>query len=99
MTKIKPRHDKVVARRAEQSNVTAGGIHIASKYAEKSLEAVVLAVGPGVKNKSGILKPMGVSPGDRILIGNGAGVEVKVDDETLLILPIKEILAVVRNLP
>ena len=95
---LKPLADRVVAKRVEKENVSAGGIILTGRAIEKSLEAVVVEVGPGSRDKkTGKITPLNVSVGDRILIGKGAGTEVKINnDETLLVLPINEILAIVK---
>ncbi len=93
--KFKPLHDRVVVRRVEQEEKTAGGIIIPDTAQEKPMEGEVLAAGPGGRNERGGLIPLGVKVGDRILFGKWSGTEVKIDGEDLIIMKESDILGVI----
>jgi chaperonin GroES len=96
--KLKPLSDRVVVKRVEPEKKTAGGIILPESAAEKSVEAKVLAVGPGKPDSGGgFLHTLQVSVGDTVLLNKFGGVEVKVDGEDLLILREDEILAIVEG--
>ena len=93
---IRPLHDRVVAKRIEQSEEVRGGIIIPETAKEKPQEAEVVAVGPGKLGDNGDRQPMDVNAGDRVLIGKYSGSEIKLNDEDLVILREDEILAVIN---
>ncbi len=93
---IRPLHDRVVAKRIEQSEAVRGGIIIPETAKEKPQEAEVVAVGPGKLGDNGDRTPMDVNAGDRVLIGKYSGSEIKLNDEDLVILREDEILAVIN---
>ena len=84
--KFRPLHDRVVVRRLEAEERTAGGIIIPDTAKEKPMEGEVIAVGPGARDEAGKLVPLDVKSGDRILFGKWSGTEVKLDGEELLIM-------------
>ncbi len=84
--KIKPLHDRVLVRRVEQEEKTAGGIILPDTAQEKPQEGKVIAAGPGERGDDGKLHALDVKKGDRILFGKWSGTEVKVDGEELLIM-------------
>jgi chaperonin GroES len=92
--KFKPLHDRVVVRRIEQNEKTAGGIIIPDTAKEKPQEGEVLGVGSGLRDENGKLFPLDVKVGDRILFGKWSGNEVKVDGEELLIMKESDILGI-----
>jgi chaperonin GroES len=92
--KFKPLHDRVVVRRVESEQKTAGGIIIPDTAKEKPMEGEVIAVGPGMRGEDGRLQPMGVKAGERILFGKWSGTEVKLDGEELLIMKESDIMGV-----
>jgi chaperonin GroES len=92
--KIRPLHDRVIVRRLEQEQKSAGGIIIPDTAKEKPQEAKVVAVGPGRRDEHGKLIPPEVKKGDRILFGKYSGSEVKLDGEEHLILREEDIMAV-----
>lgn len=92
---FRPLHDRILVRRIEADEKTAGGIIIPDTAKEKPQEGEVLAVGPGARNDSGQLEPLDVKVGDRILFGKWSGTEVKVDGEELLIMKESDILGVI----
>ena len=94
---LKPLYDRVVVRRLEAETTTKGGIIIPDKSAEKPTQGEVMAVGDGVVSDSGELRALLVKKGDRILFGQYAGSQVKVDGEELLIMKESDILAIVEE--
>jgi chaperonin GroES len=94
---FKPLHDRVLVRRIESDEKTAGGLIIPDTAKEKPQEGEVIAVGEGARKDSGELIPMAVSAGDRVLFGKWSGTEVKLDGEDLLIMKESDILGVVTG--
>jgi len=94
---LKPLYDRVVVRRLEAETTTKAGIIIPDKSAEKPTQGEVVAVGDGTVNESGELRALLVKRGDRILFGQYAGSQVKVDGEELLIMKESDILAIVEE--
>jgi chaperonin GroES len=95
--KFRPLHDRVVVRRIEAEEKTAGGIIIPDTAKEKPQQGEVLAVGPGKRDETGKLIPPDVKAGDQILFGKWSGTEVKVDGEDLLIMKEDDIMGVVEG--
>jgi chaperonin GroES len=94
---VRPLHDRVVVRRIEADEKTAGGIIIPDTAKEKPMEGEVVSVGPGARNEQGHFVPMDLKAGDRILFGKWSGTEVKVDGEELLIVKESEVMGVLDN--
>lgn len=94
--KIRPLQDRVIVKRLEEEEKSAGGIIIPDTAKEKPMEAKVTAVGKGKVTEDGKLLPMEVKVGDKVLIGKYAGTEVKIDGEENLIMREDEILAVIE---
>ncbi len=94
--KIRPLHDRVLVRRIEQDQKTAGGIIIPDTAQEKPQEGEVVAAGPGARGEDGKLTPLDVKAGDRIMFGKWSGSEVKVDGEELLIMKESDIMGVIE---
>ncbi len=92
---FRPLHDRVVVRRVDSEEKTAGGIIIPDTAKEKPMEGEVVAVGPGAKNEDGKVSPLDVKAGDRVLFGKWSGTEVKVDGEELLIMKESDIMGVI----
>ena len=92
---FRPLHDRVLVRRVEAEEKTAGGIIIPDTAKEKPQEGEVVAAGAGSKSEDGKVTPLDVKAGDRILFGKWSGTEVKVDGEDLLIMKESDILGVV----
>ena len=92
---FRPLHDRVLVRRVEGDEKTAGGIIIPDTAKEKPMEGEVVAVGPGARDEGGKLQPLDVKAGDRILFGKWSGTEVKLDDEELLIMKESDIMGVI----
>ena len=95
--KLKPLHDRVVVRRIESEEKTAGGIIIPDTAKEKPQEGEVLAVGPGARNDKGELIPLDVKVGDRVLFGKWSGTEVKIDGQEVLIMKESDIMGIVEG--
>jgi chaperonin GroES len=96
---FRPLHDRVVVRRLEQEEKTAGGIIIPDTAKEKPQEGEVIAVGPGARGEDGTLHPLDVKPGDRVLFGKWSGTEVKIDGEELMIMKESDIMGIVEGKP
>jgi chaperonin GroES len=94
---FRPLHDRVVVRRVDAEEKTAGGIIIPDTAKEKPQEGEIVAAGPGVRNEKGELVPLDVKAGDRVLFGKWSGTEVKIDGEELLIMKESDILGVVEH--
>jgi chaperonin GroES len=94
---FKPLHDRVLVRRIEGEEKTAGGLIIPDSAKEKPQEGEVIAVGEGARKDSGELIEMAVKAGDRILFGKWSGTEVKIDGEDLLIMKESDILGIVEG--
>jgi chaperonin GroES len=95
MAKFRPLHDRVVVRRLNAEEKTAGGIIIPDTAKEKPQEGEVVAAGPGAYNDAGTLVALEVKAGDRVLFGKWSGTEVKIDGEELLIMKESDILGIV----
>src|ERR1700760_1860608 len=95
--KFRPLHDRVVVRRLEADEKTAGGIIIPDTAKEKPMKGEVVAVGPGARDETGKLVPLDVKSGDRILFGKWSGTEVKLDGEELLIMKESDIMGIVEG--
>jgi chaperonin GroES len=94
---FRPLHDRVLVRRVEADEKTAGGIIIPDTAKEKPQEGEVVAVGPGARDDNGKVQPLDVKAGDRILFGKWSGTEVKVDGQDLLIMKESDVLGVVER--
>ena len=89
-----PLHDRVVVRRVESDEKTAGGLIIPDSAKEKPQEGEIVSAGEGARKDSGELIPMAVKSGDKILFGKWSGTEVKLDGEELLIMKESDILGI-----
>jgi chaperonin GroES len=94
---FRPLHDRVVVRRIEEDERTPGGIIIPDTAKEKPQQGKVIAVGPGARDEKGVIQPLDVKAGDRILFGKWSGSEVKIDGEELLIMKESDILGVLEG--
>ena len=94
--RFRPLHDRVVIRRLDQEDRTAGGIIIPDTAQEKPMQGEVVAVGPGSRSEDGTLSPLDVKAGDKILFGKYSGTEVKIDGEELLIMRESDIMGVIK---
>jgi len=95
--KFRPLHDRVLVRRIEQDEKTAGGIIIPDTAKEKPMEGEVVAAGPGARGEDGQVHPLDVKAGDRILFGKWSGSEVKIDGEELMIMKESDILGIIEG--
>jgi chaperonin GroES len=95
--KFKPLQDRVLIRRLESEEKTAGGIIIPDTAKEKPMEGEVIAVGPGTRTEDGKLHPLDVKAGDRVLFGKWSGTEVKVDGEELVIVKESDVLGIIEG--
>jgi chaperonin GroES len=95
--KFRPLHDRVVVRRIDAEEKTAGGIIIPDTAKEKPQQGEVLAVGPGARDDQGRLTPLDVKVGDTVLFGKWSGTEVKIDGEELLIMKESDLMGVLES--
>ncbi len=95
--KFRPLHDRVVVRRLDAEEKTAGGIIIPDTAKEKPQQGEVIAVGPGARDESGKVQPLDVKVGDRVLFGKWSGTEVRIDGEDLLIMKESDIMGVIEQ--
>ncbi|MDX8449911.1 co-chaperone GroES [Mesorhizobium captivum] len=94
---FRPLHDRILVRRIEAEEKTAGGIIIPDTAKEKPQEGEVIAVGPGARDESGKLTPLDVKAGDRILFGKWSGTEIKLNGEDLLIMKESDVMGVIES--
>ncbi len=94
--KFRPLHDRVVVRRIDEDQKTAGGIIIPDTAAEKPQTGEVIAVGPGARDDNGKIEPLDVKSGDKVLFGKWSGTEVKLDGDELLIMKESDIMGVLQ---
>jgi chaperonin GroES len=92
--KFRPLHDRVVVKRIDAEEKTAGGIIIPDSAKEKPSQGEVVSVGPGGRDESGKLIPLDVKTGDRVLFGKWSGTEVKIDGVDYLIMKESDIMGV-----
>ena len=95
--KFRPLHDRVLVRRIEQDEKTAGGIIIPDTAKDKPQEGEVISVGKGKTNEKGETFPLDVKAGDRVLFGKYAGTEIKIDGEDFLIMREEEVLGILEG--
>jgi chaperonin GroES len=94
---FRPLHDRILVRRIEAEEKTAGGIIIPDTAKEKPQEGEVVAVGPGARDESGKLVEFDVKVGDRILFGKWFGTEIKLNGEDLLIMKESDVMGVIEQ--
>ncbi len=92
---FRPLHDRVLVRRLEAEEKTAGGIIIPDSAKEKPSEGEIVSVGDGARDDDGDRIPLDVKAGDRVLFGKWSGTEVKIDGEELLIMKESDLLGVI----
>ena len=92
---FRPLHDRVLVRRIEAEEKTAGGIIIPDTAKEKPQEGEIVAVGSGARDEHGKLVPLDVKKGDKILFGKWSGTEVKIDGQDLLIMKESDIMGII----
>ncbi len=94
--KFQPLHDRILVRRIDAEEKTAGGIIIPDTAKEKPMEGEVVAAGPGARNEKGERVALDVAVGDRILFGKWSGTEVMVDGEELIVMKESDVMGVVE---
>ena len=94
---FRPLHDRILVRRTDEDERTAGGIIIPDTAREKPQQGEIVAVGPGARNEKGDLLPLDVKIGDRVLFGKYAGSEVTIDGEEFSIMKESDILGVLDS--
>src|SRR5438876_7601735 len=94
---FRPLHERVLIRRVEAEEKTAGGIIIPDTAKEKPMEGEVVSTGPGARGEDGKIQPMDVKAGDRVLFGKWSGTEVKLDGEDLIIMKEADIMGIVEH--
>lgn len=97
--KLRPLQDRVLIRRVDPETKTPGGIFIPDTAQEKPAEGEVVAVGPGVRDQQGKLRPLDVKGGDCVLFGKRSGTEVKLDGEDLMIMKEADLMGLVDHPP
>lgn len=95
--KFRPLHDRVLVKRVESEQKTAGGIILPDNAQEKPMEGEIIAAGAGAKSDDGKVTPLDVKAGDRVLFGKWSGTEVKVDGEELLIMKESDIMGIIES--
>ena len=95
--KFRPLHDRVLVRRLDEEEKTAGGIIIPDTAKEKPMQGEIIAVGDGARSEDGKITPLAVKAGDVVLFGKWTGTEVKIDGEDLLIMKESDILGVIEG--
>jgi chaperonin GroES len=93
---FRPLHDRVVVRRIEPEERTAGGIIIPDTAKEKPQQGEVIAVGPGARDESGKIQPLDVKAGDRVLFDKWSGTEVRMGGEDLLLMKESDIMGILE---
>ena len=94
---FQPLHDRVLVRRIDSEEKTAGGIIIPDTAKEKPSEGEIISVGEGLRDDDGKRIPLDVKAGDRVLFGKWSGTEVKIDGEDLLIMKESDIMGVITG--
>ena len=95
--KFRPLHDRVVVKRIDADDKSAGGIIIPDTAQEKPSQGEIVAVGPGGRDEAGKLLPIDLKVGDKVLFGKWSGTEVKIDGEDLLIMKESDIMGVIEG--
>ena len=94
--KFRPLHDRVLVKRVDQEEKTAGGIIIPDTAQEKPMEGKIIAAGSGTHLDDGTIRPLDVKAGDKVLFGKWSGTEVKVDGDELLIMKESDLLGIIE---
>ena len=94
---FRPLHDRVVVRRIDAEEKTAGGIIIPDTAQEKPMQGEVVSVGPGARDEKGVRVALDVVAGDVVLFGKWSGTEVKINGEDLLIMKESDIMGVIEG--
>ncbi len=94
--KFRPLHDRVLVKRVEQDEKTAGGIIIPDTAQEKPMEGKIMAAGSGVRSEDGKLTPLDVKKGNRVLFGKWSGTEVTIDGDDLIIMKESDLFGIIE---
>ena len=94
--KFRPLHDRVLVKRVDGEEKTAGGIIIPDSAQEKPMEGRVVSVGPGTRGEDGKFIPLDVKSGNRVLFGKWSGTEIKVDGTELLIMKESDVMGILN---
>ncbi len=94
--KFRPLHDRVLVRRIEVEEKTAGGIIIPDSAKEKPMQGEIIAVGSGLRSEDGKVTPLDVKAGDKVLFGKWSGTEVKIGSEDLLVMKESDIMGIME---
>ena len=94
---FRPLHDRILVRRIEADEKTAGGIIIPDTAKEKPQEGEVIAAGPGARDEAGQIVALDVQGGDRILFGKWSGTEIRLNGEDLLIMKESDVMGVIEQ--
>ena len=95
-TKVRPLHDRVIVRRLDEEEKSAGGIIIPDAAKEKPIQGKIIAVGNGKLLENGDIRALDVKEGDTVIFSTYAGTEIKLDGETLLMMREDDILGVIE---
>jgi len=95
-TKVRPLHDRVIVRRLDEEEKSAGGIIIPDSAKEKPIQGKVIAVGKGKSLENGEVRPLDVKEGDTVIFSTYAGTEIKLDGEAFLMMREDDILGVIE---
>ena len=93
--KFRPLHDRVLVRRANSDEKTAGGIILPDSVQEKPMEGEIVAVGTGHVNDNGEVRPLDVKSGDKVIFSKWAGTELTIDGEDLMVMKESDIIGVI----
>jgi chaperonin GroES len=96
--KFRPLHDRVVVKRIDAEEKSAGGIIIPDTAKEKPSQGEIIAVGPGGRDEAGKLVPLDVQVGNRVLFGKWSGTEVKIDGVEYLIMKESDIMGILEDI-
>ncbi len=96
-TNVRPLHDRVIVRRLDEEEKSAGGIIIPDSAKEKPVEGEVIAVGKGKIQENGDVRPLDVKAGDKIIFSKYAGTEIKIDGDEVLMMREDDILGVIES--
>jgi len=94
---LEPLYENIIVQRIEAQEKSKGGLYIPTQAQEKSQQARIIAVGNGVVQLDGSLRPLSVQPGDIVLLGKYSGTEVKHDEQTYIIIKETDVLAIVKG--
>ena len=94
---FRPLHDRIVVKRIDEEEKTAGGIIIPDTAKEKPMQGEIVAAGPGKRNDNGDVSPLDVKAGDLVIFGKWSGTEVTIDGQELLIMNESDIMGVLAK--